>query len=402
MDKRPTVVLGVTGSIAAYKAAEIVSMLTKRDVDVRVILTEGGAHFITPLTLETLSRAPVYTDQFTREAPYEIEHISLAKLADVFLVAPATANFIGKAANGIADDLLLTTYLATTAPVLIAPAMNTNMLLHPATVKNMGILRERGCAFIEPSEGLLACGDVGRGKLAPVEEIVDAVLSVLKKKSDLAGRRILVTAGPTREAIDPVRFLSNRSSGKMGFAIAEAAAKRGASVTLIAGPVTLKTPPGVHRVDITSSRELCEAVEEAFPHCDALVMAAAPADFTLPEVAEHKIKKHGEGLTLSLSRTADILARISTQKTHQVVMGFAAETQDVERNAKDKLARKKLDFIAANDVSKKDAGFAVDTNAITLYSADGSKRESRLMQKSALADWLLDTLRDALAARREG
>lgn len=396
MQKKPTVVLGVTGSIAAYKAAEIVSMLTKKDIDVRVILTEGGAHFITPLTLETLSRAPVYTDQFTRETPYEIEHISLAKLADVFLIAPATANFIGKAANGIADDLLLSTYLATTAPVLIAPAMNTNMLLHPATVKNMALLRERGCTFIEPSEGLLACGDVGRGRLAPVEQIVEAVLSTLRKKNDLAGKRILVTAGPTREAIDPVRFLSNRSSGKMGFAIAQAAAKRGASVTLIAGPVSLPTPANVNRVDITSSAQLCAAVEKAFPDCDALIMAAAPADFTVPDVSQHKIKKHGEGLTLSLTPTADILSQISKLKAHQVVMGFAAETEDIERNAKDKLARKRLDFIAANEVSKSDAGFSVDTNAVTLYSADGGKRESGLMQKSDLADWLLDTLHDAM------
>ena len=396
MKKRPTVVLGVTGSIAAYKAAEIVSMLTKKDIDVRVILTEGGAHFITPLTLETLSRAPVYTDQFTREAPYEVEHIALAKLADVFLVAPATANFIGKAANGIADDLLLTTYLATLAPVLIAPAMNTNMLLHPATVKNVELLRERGCMFVEPSEGLLACGDVGRGKLAPVEEIVEAVLAVLYKKNDLAGKRILVTAGPTREAIDPVRFLSNRSTGKMGFAVAEAAAKRGAAVTLIAGPVTLPTPSGVNRVDVTSSAQLCAAVEEAFADCDALIMAAAPADFTVPVVSAQKIKKHGEGLNLSLTPTADILARISTAKKDQVVMGFAAETQDVERNAMDKLARKKLDFIAANDVTSKNAGFAVDTNAVTLYSADGGKRESGLMQKSAVADWLLDALVGAM------
>ena len=401
MQKKTTVVLGVTGSIAAYKAAEIVSTLTKKDIDVRVILTEGGAHFITPLTLETLSRAPVYTDQFTRETPYEVEHIALAKLADVFLVAPATANFISKAANGIADDLLLTTYLATTAPVLIAPAMNTNMLLHPATVKNMEILRGRGCAFIEPSEGLLACGDVGRGKLAPVGEIVETVLAILHKKNDLAGKRILVTAGPTREAIDPVRFLSNRSSGKMGFAIAEAAAKRGACVTLIAGPVTLPTPLGVSRVDVTSSAQLCAAVEQAFPHCDALIMAAAPADFTVPEVAEHKIKKKGEGLTLTLVPTTDILARISGQKAHQVVIGFAAETQDLERNAKDKLTRKKLDFIAANDVSKSDVGFSVDTNAITLYSADGGMQESGLMQKAAVADWLLDTLCDAMA-KKEG
>lgn len=402
MKKKPTVVLGVTGSIAAYKAAEIVSMLTKKEIDVRVILTEGGAHFITPLTLETLSRAPVYTDQFTREAPYEVEHIALAKLADVFLVAPATANFIGKAANGVADDLLLTTYLATTAPMLIAPAMNTNMLLHPATLKNMELLRERGCAFIEPAEGLLACGDVGRGKLAPVEEIVDAVLVMLQKKQDLSGKSILVTAGPTREAIDPVRFLSNRSSGKMGFAIAEAAAKRGADVTLIAGPVSLKTPANVNRVDVTSSAQLCAAVEEAFPHCDALVMAAAPADFTVPDVAQQKIKKHAEGMTLTLVPTTDILARISGQKRGQIVMGFAAETQSVEHNAKDKLSRKKLDLIAANDVGRQDAGFAVDTNAITLYDASDIKRESGLMQKSALADWLLDALLLKLQERENG
>ncbi len=392
MEHRATVVLGVTGSIAAYKAAEIISRLTKQNIDVRVILTDGGAHFITPLTLETLSRSPVASGQFSREAPYEVEHIALAKLADVFLVAPATANFIGKAANGIADDLLSTTFLATRAPVLIAPAMNSNMLTHPAVVQNIAALRARGCTFIEPEDGMLACGDVGKGRLAPVEDIVSAVQAALLRKRDLAGKRIVVTAGPTREAIDPVRFLSNRSSGKMGFAIAEAAAKRGAQVKLIAGPVQLATPPGVEREDITSSAQLCEAVERAFDGCDALIMAAAPADFTVAEVAEHKIKKHGEGLTLSLSPTADILARVGARKQKQVVMGFAAETQNLERNAKDKLARKNLDFIAANDVSAANAGFAVDTNAVTLYDAAGGCRQSGLMQKAALADWLLDAL----------
>ncbi|MEL7601763.1 MAG: bifunctional phosphopantothenoylcysteine decarboxylase/phosphopantothenate--cysteine ligase CoaBC, partial [Bacillota bacterium] len=366
MGEKQTVVLGVTGSIAAYKAADIISGLHKLSIDVRVILTEGGAQFITPLALETLSRAPVYTDQFSREAPYEVEHIALAKLADVFLIAPATANFIGKAANGIADDHLTTTFLATRAPVLIAPAMNVNMYNHPAVQKNIGILRTRGCTFIEPAEGLLACGDTGKGRLAPVEEILAAVQAALSRKHDLAGKRILVTAGPTREAIDPVRFLSNRSSGKMGFAIAEAAARRGASVRLIAGPVQLPTPLGVEREDIVSSAELCAAVERAFPACDALIMAAAPADFTIPEISEQKIKKHGEGLTLSLTPTADILARVGERKTHQVLMGFAAETQELERNAKDKLARKRLDFIAANDVTAPGVGFAGDTNAVTL------------------------------------
>lgn len=392
MGEKRTVVLGVTGSIAAYKAAEIISGLHKLSLDVRVILTEGGAQFITPLTLETLSRAPVYTDQFSREAPYEVEHIALAKLADVFLIAPATANFIGKAANGIADDHLTTTFLATRAPVLIAPAMNVNMYNHPAMQKNMETLRERGCTFIEPAEGLLACGDTGKGRLAPVEEILAAVQAALNRKQDLAGRRILVTAGPTREAIDPVRFLSNRSSGKMGFAIAEAAVRRGASVRLIAGPVQLPTPPGVEREDIVSSAELFRAVERAFPACDALIMAAAPADFTISDISQQKIKKHGEGLSLSLTPTADILARMGEHKTHQVLMGFAAETQELERNAKDKLARKRLDFIAANDVTAPGVGFAGDTNAVTLYDAEGGCACSGMMQKAALADWLLDAL----------
>ena len=399
MGAKHTVVLGVTGSIAAYKAADIISGLHKLSIDVRVILTEGGAQFITPLALETLSRAPVYTNQFSREAPYEVEHIALAKLADVFLIAPATANFIGKAANGIADDHLTTTFLATRAPVLIAPAMNVNMYNHPAGQKNIEILRARGCTFIEPAEGLLACGDTGKGRLAPVEEILAAVQAVLCKKQDLAGRRILVTAGPTREAIDPVRFLSNRSSGKMGFAIAEAAARRGANVRLIAGPVQLPTPPGVEREDIVSSAELCAAVERAFPAYDALVMAAAPADFTIPEISEQKIKKHGEGLTLSLIPTTDILARVGERKTHQVLMGFAAETQELERNAKDKLARKRLDFIAANDVTAPGVGFAGDTNAVTLYDAKGGCAFSGLMQKAALADWLLDALVGEMALR---
>lgn len=388
-----TVVLGVTGSIAAYKAAEITSRLKKLGIAVRVILTEGGAHFITPLTLETLSLAPVHTDQFSRETPYEVEHIALAKQADVFLVAPASANFIGKAANGIADDLLTTTFLATKAPVLIAPAMNANMYAHPAVQANMQTLRARGAVLIAPEEGLLACGDVGKGRLAPVEEIVEAVLLHLKPQQDFAAKRIVVTAGPTKESIDPVRFISNRSSGKMGFAIAAAAAQRGAQVTLITGPTALATPAGVSRQDIVSSAQLLEAVENAFPACDALIMAAAPADFTLPEVAAHKIKKEkGEGLTLTLVPTADILLTIGRQKQKQLLVGFAAETRDIEQNAKEKLRRKQLDFIAANDVGGDDTGFAVDTNAIVLYDKHGGAKQSGLLTKQALADWLLDQI----------
>ncbi len=392
---KKTVVLGVTGSIAAYKAAELVSQLKKRDIDVRVILTEAGAHFITPLTLETLSKAPVYCDQFTRETPYEVEHIALAKQADVFLVAPATANFLGKAANGIADDLLSTTFLATKAPVMIAPAMNTAMLEHPAVQENIRILMQRGCEFIQPDDGLLACGDVGKGRLAPVESILAAIEKKLYSKQDFLGKHILVTAGPTRESLDPVRYLTNRSSGKMGFAIADAAAKRGAKVTLVAGPVSLATPRGVERIDITSCQQLLEAVEGKFPQCDALVMAAAPADFTPAKTAEHKIKKTGsqqQGLTLELKPTVDILQRMGQQKNDQVLMGFAAETQNLAAYAQDKLTRKNLDFIAANDVSAPGAGFGVDTNFVTLYRKDGSSAQSGLRSKQEVADWLLDEL----------
>ncbi|MDL2235478.1 bifunctional phosphopantothenoylcysteine decarboxylase/phosphopantothenate--cysteine ligase CoaBC [Christensenellaceae bacterium OttesenSCG-928-L17] len=399
MSGKKCVVLGVTGSIAAYKAAEITSRLTKLGVEVRVILTEGGAEFITPLTLETLSRGPVYTNQFSREHPYDIEHISLAKSADVFLVAPATANFIGKAANGVADDLLTTTFLATRAPVLIAPAMNSAMFEHPAVQENMRVLRERGANMIAPDEGLLACGDVGRGRLAPVDDIVARVEELLFQKQDLSGRRIVVTAGPTREKIDPVRFLTNRSSGKMGFAIAEAAKARGALVTLISGPVSLQAPFGVEFVSVESSAQLCTAVEEAFQNADALIMAAAPADFTVAAAAQKIKKQPGEGLALALLPTEDILKKVGAKKQRQVLVGFAAETENLEQNAQKKLKEKNLDLIAANDVSAADTGFAVDTNAIVLYNREGGKTESGRRTKREIADWLLDDVAALLKKR---
>jgi len=332
-------------------------------------------------------------DQFSRETPYEVEHIALAQAADVFLVAPATANFLGKAANGIADDLLTSVFLATRAPVLIAPAMNDKMYTHPATQRNMETLRARGCRFIQPGVGLLACGDVGVGRLAEVDDIVAAVVNTLDKKQDLLGKRILVSAGPTCERIDPVRYITNRSSGKMGYAIAEAARERGAEVTLVSGPVHIPVPQGVTCVNVQSSADMCAALEKAFYDCDALIMAAAPADFTPQTTAEHKIKKAGaDTLTLALTSTTDILKHLGTIKTHQRTMGFAAETQDLEKNARMKLERKNLDFIAANDVGAKDQGFAVDENVVTLYARDGSAKQSGRMSKRALADWLLDAL----------
>ena len=387
------VVLGVTGSIAAYKACDIVSRLRKQGVDVHVILTRAGAEIITPLALETMSANPVVVDMFHRENPWEVEHISLAKRADVFLVAPATANFLGKAAHGIADDMLTTTILATRAQVLVAPAMNVNMYENPVVQENIALLKKRGWHFIEPDAGLLACGDVGKGRLAEPETIVAAAMELLYPRRDLAGKHVLVSAGPTQERIDPVRYITNRSSGKMGYAIAEAAAARGARVTLISGPVTLPVPEGVERVNVISSQDMLEAVHAAFDSCDGLIMAAAPADFTPAAFAEQKIKKNGrEGMTLELAATRDILKSIGERKRQQRVMGFAAETEHLAENAAKKLEAKNLDMIAANDVTAAGAGFAVDTNAVTLYKRDGSSEQSGTMPKRALADWLLDRL----------
>ena len=386
---KKNVVLGVTGSIAAYKACDVVSRLRKQDVDVRVILTRAGAQIITPLALETMSANPVIVDMFHRETPWEVEHISLAKRADVFLVAPATANFLGKAAHGIADDMLTTTILATHAPVLVAPAMNVNMYENPAVQENIACLKKRGWHFIEPDAGLLACGDVGKGRLA----IVAAAMALLFPRRDLTGKHVLVSAGPTQERIDPVRYITNRSSGKMGYAIAEAAAARGAHVTLVSGPVALPVPEGVERVSVVSSSDMFEAVHAAFSSCDGLIMAAAPADFTPAAFAEQKIKKNGrEGMTLELAATRDILKSIGEKKGKQRVMGFAAETEHLAENAAKKLAAKNLDMIAANDVTAAGAGFAVDTNAVTLYKRDGSAEHSGMMPKRTLADWLLDRL----------
>ena len=390
---KKNVVLGVTGSIAAYKACDIVSRLRKQGVDVHVILTRAGAEIITPLALETMSANPVVVDMFHRENPWEVEHISLAKRADVFLVAPATANFLGKAAHGIADDMLTTTILATRAPVLVAPAMNVNMYENPVVQENIALLKKRGWHFIEPDAGILACGDVGKGRLAEPEAIVAAAMELLYPRRDLAGKHVLVSAGPTQERIDPVRYITNRSSGKMGYAIAEAAAARGARVTLISGPVTLPVPEGVERVNVISSQDMFEAVHAAFDSCDGLIMAAAPADFTPAAFAEQKIKKNGrEGMTLELAATRDILKSIGERKRQQRVMGFAAETEHLAENAAKKLEAKNLDMIAANDVTAAGAGFAVDTNAVTLYKRDGSSEQSGTMPKRALADWLLDRL----------
>lgn len=399
MHGKKTVLLGVTGSIAAYKAVELASALVKKDLDVVVAMTESATRFVTPLTFETITKNPVSTGLFDRERPYEVEHISLAKRADVFVIAPASANFIGKYAHGIADDLLTTVAMAVTAPVLIAPAMNTAMYLSAANTENMRLLKERGCTFVEPAEGLLACGDVGVGKLADVETLVSAILKTLFPKKDFSGRRVLVTAGPTREMIDPVRFLTNRSTGKMGYAIAEAARDRGAEVVLVSGPVNIPKPEGIKVVDILSTQDMFNAVLKEFETCDCAIKAAAPADFSPEEVADHKIKKTGaDGLELKLKRTPDILAALGEIKGNRVLCGFAAETRELDAYAVEKLRKKNLDLIVANDVSRTDAGFGTDTNRVTVYAADGSSADYA-GTKREVADHVLDEVAKVLRAR---
>ena len=384
------IVLGVTGGIAAYKACDLVSRLGKQGAQVRVVLTANACKFVPPLTFETLSGNPACVDTF---APHsELEHIALAKWADAFVIAPATANCLAKLANGIADDLLSTTALAMTAPLLIAPAMNANMWRHPATQANLNALIGRGAATVGPGVGRLACGDDDVGRMAEPEEIVQALDRLLAHGEDLRGLRVLVTAGPTVERIDPVRYITNRSSGKMGYAIAEAARDRGAEVTLVSGPVALAAPQGVEVVSIESSAELCEAVLARGAWADVVIQAAAPADFRPVRTAESKIKKTGAGMTLALENTTDIARELGLRKREgQVLVAFAAETDDVLENAQKKLEKKNADLVVANDVSRADAGFGVDTNAVTLITRAG-QTELPLMKKREVADGILDAV----------
>jgi len=384
-------VLGVTGGIAAYKACELTSRLRKAGAQVYVIMTKHACEFVAPLTFETLSNHPAVTDTFARPDTWEVEHIALAKRADVFVIAPATANILAKMAHGIADDMLSTTVLATKAPVLVAPAMNTGMWENIATRENVEILRRRGIRFIGPEGGFLACGDTGAGRMSEPKEIFDEIERILNPKRDMEGLRVLVTAGPTQEKIDPVRYITNRSSGKMGYAIADAAAKRGAKVTLVTGPVSLTAPEGVEAVRILSTQDLYDAMTARCPEMDIVIQAAAPADFTPAVVADQKIKKQGDGdLTLTLRQTPDVAAQVGRLKREgQVLVGFAAETNDVLENAQGKLQKKNLDMIVANDVTAPGAGFDVDTNIVTFVTR---KKQETLpcLPKTQVAEELLD------------
>ena len=395
MLKDRRIVVGVTGGIAAYKAAELISRLKKAGAQVRVVMTENATKFIPPLTLETLSGNRAYVDQFNRE--FEIEHIALAKWAELFVVAPATANFLGKMANGIADDLMSTTAMAVTCPVLLAPAMNTNMWKNPANQANLNTLLCRGIMTVGPESGKLACGDEDIGRMSEPAAIVARIEEIMGREKDLEGRTVMVTAGPTVERIDPVRFITNRSTGKMGYAIAEAARDRGARVILVSGPVNLAPVPGVEMVKVVSSAELCENVLKNGPVSDIVIQAAAPADFTPAHVADKKIKKQpGEGMTIELKPTTDIAAELGRRKHEgQVLVAFAAETNDVLENARKKLIKKNADMIVANDVTRPGAGFGTDTNLITIITAE-DMQEMPLMTKRAAADAIIDAAKSFL------
>jgi phosphopantothenoylcysteine decarboxylase/phosphopantothenate--cysteine ligase len=389
------VALGVTGCIAAYKAVEVLRGLQKRGAGVRVVMTRHATEFVAPLTFQAISGFPVITEMFAPTDDPEIKHIQLAQSIDLLLVAPATANTLAKFANGIADDFLSTLYISATSPVLVAPAMNVEMWAHPATRDNVRRLRERGVSFIDPEEGYLACRTVGAGRLAEPGEIVRRACEIIgasepadagidgAKPLDLRGERVLITAGPTQEAIDPVRFLSNRSSGKMGYAVAEAALARGAAVTLITGPVSIAPPEAAFTIRVRTAAEMYKAVKENLNDATMVVMAAAVSDYRPATVHQQKIKKNGNGLTIELEQTEDILAATSSEQSSRVVVGFAAETENIVEGAKKKLAEKGADLIVANDVSASDAGFDVDTNRIVLVSLEGVSELPLLSKREA-------------------
>ena len=388
-----TVVLGVSGGIAAYKACDVVSRLRKENIQVNVIMTKHATEFVSALTFQSISQNPVAVEMFEPVTNWDIEHISLAKKADIFLIAPATANVIGKIANGIADDMLSTTVMATKAPVVIAPAMNTNMYENPVTQANIQKLKDLGYIFIEPGYGRLACGDLGPGKLAEPDLIVENIKFLLNKTDELKGKNVLVTAGPTQEAIDPVRYITNKSTGKMGYALAYETALMGAKVTLVTGPTNIEIPFGISEViKIKSAGQMYEAVTSRFDEMDIVIKSAAVADYKPKNISDSKIKKSDSDLVLELDRNKDILFELGKLKTKQVLVGFAAETDDLIANAQKKLAKKNLDFIVANDLKQEGAGFAGDTNIAKLLFADGNIVELPIMTKNQLSKEIYDKI----------
>lgn len=385
------ILLCVTGGIAVYKAAALTSKLTQAGAQVKVILSESAAKFVAPLTFQALSRHDVYTDTFDEKDSKVIAHIDLADWADLILVAPATANVIGKLANGIADNMITTTLLAASSPIWIAPAMNVHMYSHPAVQKNIETLYRFGCRFIEPSEGYLACGYVGKGRLEEPEKITDTIEVFFKpSRLELSGRKVVITAGPTREKIDPVRYITNHSSGKMGYAIAEAAVSAGAEVVLISGPVTINAPAGLKLIKVESAEEMYQAAISEFDHADVVIKTAAVSDYRPKVTSAQKMKKQPGDELLELERTKDILFELGQKKKKQILIGFAAETEQVDEYAQGKLKRKNADLIVANNVTAEGAGFGTDTNIVTFFKKDGSSEKLPLMAKKDVAVKILE------------
>ncbi|MGI5920288.1 MAG: bifunctional phosphopantothenoylcysteine decarboxylase/phosphopantothenate--cysteine ligase CoaBC [Syntrophomonadaceae bacterium] len=395
-----TVGVGITGGIASYKIADLVSRLKKDNIDVIVIMTENATRFITPLTFKTLSDHEVLTDLWSQSQEYKVQHIGVAEQLDLLVIAPATANFIAKMANGIADDLLSTVAVANTAPVLVVPAMNDNMYKNPVVQDNIRKLQKYGCHFLEPGVGNLACGTSGKGRLPEIDIIYEQILRLLFPQNDLKGKRLMVNAGSTCEDIDPVRFITNRGTGKMGFAIAEEACLRGAEVILVSGRTNLEPPKGVEFVEVWSAQEMCDTMLKYQPGCDIIIGAAAVGDFRIASVANQKIKKTGDGeqkLILELVSNPDILKELGKNKQpNQIMVGFAAETENVLENAQKKLASKNLDFIVANDVTMEGAGFATDTNIVTLVSRNGDINPLPKLSKREVAAAIIDKVVELL------
>ena len=392
MLKGKTVILGVTGSIAAYKAANLASMLKKQHADVQVIMTKNATQFMNPITFESLTGNKCLVDTFDRNFQFQVEHVALAKRADLAIVAPATANIMAKLAHGLADDMLTTTLLACRCPKLIAPAMNTRMYENPVTQDNMDLLRKYGFRIIEPAVGHLACGDTGAGKLPPETLLLECILDEIAMEKDMKGLHVLITAGPTMEAIDPVRFISNHSTGKMGYALARVCRRRGAEVTLVSGKTNLEAPYGVTLVPVTSAQDMFEAVSSRAKEQDLIIKAAAVADYRPVTVAENKIKKSPGDMSIALERTTDILAWLGEHRQEgQVLCGFAMETEHMVEHAKEKLTRKHVDMIAANNVKVAGAGFGTDTNVVTLITEDGVEELAK-MSKEEVASRIVDAL----------
>ena len=393
MKDKKCVVVGVSGGVAVYKALDVISRLRKKDVEVHVIMTKSATEFVTPLSFQSLSQNMVITDMFAEPKAWEIQHISLAKKADLMLIVPATANIIGKVANGIADDMLSTTIMATKAPVVFCPAMNTNMYENPIVQRNISLLKELGYEFIEPASGRLACGDEGKGKLQDTEIIAEETLRRLHSTKDLLGKKVVVTAGPTIVPIDPVRILTNRSSGKMGYSIAEEARDRGAEVVLISGPTSLRKPNGIKVIDIKTNEDMFNAIKNEFKDADIVIKSAAVADYKAKNYSNEKIKKTGDDLNLIFERDRDILKTLGDMKENQILVGFAAESSNLKENAKGRLKRKNLDYIVANDISKSETGFASDENKVTIISKSGEEVSLEKMSKREVAKNIFDIIK---------